>query len=212
MLLSVTDLGFAYPHRPPVLADVTFEVPGGSSLAIVGPSGTGKTTLLALLGGLLLPSSGGAAVVLDDGERRAVGPLASWVLQTVNVLPDRTVADNVALGAYSSGVGRRAALALVEPALAEVGLAGYARRPVRTLSGGEVQRVVIARALVSDRPVVLADEPTGQLDPRTTTDVASALLAAGRDRIVVIVTHDPAVAALCSHVLRLDSGHLEAAA
>lgn len=212
MHLSVADLGFAYPRQPQVLTGVTFEVPGGSSLAIVGPSGTGKTTLLALIGGLLTPDAGTAHVVLDDGERRAVGPLASWVLQTVNVLPDRTVADNVALGSFASGVGRRAALDRVDPALAQVGLSGYGRRPVRTLSGGEVQRVVIARALVSDRPVVLADEPTGQLDPRTTSGVAAALLAAGRDRIVVVVTHDPAVAALCSHVLRLDSGHLEVAA
>lgn len=195
-----------------MLAGVSFEVPGGSSLAIVGPSGTGKTTLLALLGGLLTPDAGTAQVVLSDGVRCAVGPLASWVLQTVNVLPDRSVADNVALGAYAGGAGRQAALARVEPALAQVGLAGYVPRPVRTLSGGEVQRVVIARALVSDRPVVLADEPTGQLDPRTTSGVAAALLTAARGRIVVVVTHDPAVAALCSHVLRLDSGRVEVAA
>jgi putative ABC transport system ATP-binding protein/lipoprotein-releasing system ATP-binding protein len=135
----------------------------------------------------------------------------SWVLQTVNVLPDRTVLDNVVIGAYADGASRQQAIPRARQALDAVGLADYASRPVRTLSGGENQRVVIARALVSRRMVVLADEPTGQLDQATSATVVDALLRTAVDRVLIIVTHDPDVADRCDRTYRLAAGHLSAA-
>lgn len=207
MRLTADRVTFAHPDAPPLLNEVTLSVGAGESVAVVGPSGSGKTTLLALLGGLLQPRSGD--ISLWDGEAR-VPPVdgVSWVLQTVNVLADRSVLDNVAMGAFADGVDRSTALARAGDALVAVGLAGVGRRPIRTLSGGEAQRAVIARAAVSERPVLLADEPTGQLDQRTSAQVIGALLAASTGKIAVVVTHDPAVAAQCGVILELGSGRL----
>ncbi len=210
MRLTVKDVVFAHRGAPPVLRGVSLDAAAGESVAVVGPSGSGKTTLLALVGGLLHPKSGAIGLTEEgSAELTPVRPEASWVLQTVNVLPDRTVADNVALGAHADGVSRRHALALAADALGTVGLGGYGPRLVRTLSGGEVQRVVIARAVVGHRKVLLADEPTGQLDDDTSSTVTEALLTAARDRILVIVTHDADVAARCTHTYRLQSGMTE---
>src|SRR5690606_3454326 len=129
--------------------------------------------------------------------------------QTVNVLADRPVVDNVCLGAYSRGVGREEALRRARQQLAAVGLGDRGDDPVRVLSGGEVQRVVIARALASGRPVLLADEPTGQLDAATTDTVLSVLLDRDHGRSVVVVTHDLEVAGRCDRVLRLRDGVLD---
>jgi len=208
--LTVRDLVFSHPGSPPVLRGVNLEATAGESIAIVGPSGSGKTTLLALIGGLLHPKSGAIGLTKNGlGDVEPVRREASWVLQTVNILADRTVADNVALGACADGVSRRQALTLAAAALRTVGLDGYGPRAVRTLSGGEVQRVVIARAVIGRRKVLLADEPTGQLDHDTSTTVTDALLSAARDRILVVVTHDAEVAARCSRTYHLQSGVTE---
>lgn len=207
MRLVADALTFAHPGRPPLLHEVELDAHVGESVAVVGPSGSGKTTLLALLGGLLRPGSG--QVFLErNGERLPAADHVSWVLQTVNVLSDRSVLDNVAVGAFADGLDRVAAAARAQLALAAVGLAGASERPVRTLSGGEAQRVVIARAAVSDRLVLLADEPTGQLDQKTSAHVIDALLRSAADKIVIVVTHDPAVAARCSRTLTLGAAHL----
>ncbi|KSW29246.1 ATP-binding cassette domain-containing protein [Cellulomonas sp. B6] len=207
MRLVAEGVTFAHPGSRLLLDHLMLQVEAGESVAVVGPSGSGKTTLLALLGGLLAPQAGTLALE-RGGTREPLADHVSWVLQTVNVLGDRTVLDNVAVGAYADGVSRATALARAERALADVGLAGTGDRPVRTLSGGEAQRVVIARAAVSERPVLLADEPTGQLDHRTSTDVIDALLASAADKVTVVVTHDPAIAARCSRTLALGSGVL----
>ena len=209
MRLVADALTFAHPGHPTLLDGVLLDAQVGESVAVVGPSGSGKTTFLALLGGLLRPQSG--RVVLDrDGEELPVAEHVSWVLQTVNVLADRSVIDNVAVGAFADGLDRATATARARTALAAVGLAGTDERLVRTLSGGEAQRVVIALAAVSDRPVLLADEPTGQLDQDTSAHVIDALLASAAAKITVVVTHDPAVAARCSRILVLGAGHLAA--
>ncbi|WP_188079032.1 ABC transporter ATP-binding protein [Actinotalea subterranea] len=211
MQLRVDGVGYAHPGSAPVLTDVSLVVERGESLAVVGPSGSGKTTLLALIGGLLRPQSGAIHLVDEPGTPpRPVADEASWVLQTVNVLPDRRVLDNVAVGAYADGASRAEAVERAREALDAVGLAEHASRPVRTLSGGENQRVVIARSLVSRRVVVLADEPTGQLDQATSATVVDALLRAAVDRMLIVVTHDLDVAARCSRTYRLASGHLSA--
>ncbi len=211
MRLVADSLTFAHPGRAPVLHEVQLDVRVGESVAVVGPSGSGKTTLLALLGGLLRPGSGRVFVERAD-EQLPVANHVSWVLQTVNVLSDRSVLDNVAVGTFADGLDRGAAATRAHAALDAVGLAGTADRAVRTLSGGEAQRVVIARAAVSDRPVLLADEPTGQLDQDTSAHVIDALLRSAADKIVVVVTHDPAVAARCSRTLKLGAAQLLAGA
>jgi putative ABC transport system ATP-binding protein/lipoprotein-releasing system ATP-binding protein len=193
---------------PCVLDGACLEVGEGEMVAITGPSGSGKTTLLALLGGLLPVQSG--EVLILDGNGTAHTPTAygTWVLQTVNVLADRTVLDNVCLGGFASGLTRDRAVAEAQRQLASVGLADRADEPVRVLSGGEVQRVVIARSLVSGRPLLLADEPTGQLDAATTESVLSVLLDRNHGRSVVVVTHDMEVARRCDRALRLRDGAL----
>ncbi|MFE1320545.1 ABC transporter ATP-binding protein [Kitasatospora phosalacinea] len=203
--LSARGIGHRIGERK-LLHGLDLDVTVGTSLAVVGPSGTGKSTLLAILGGLLAPAEG--RVTIDHGHGRSVADSVSWVLQTVNVLPDRTVLDNVALGALADGADWNRARELARPALERVGLATFADRPVRALSGGEVQRTVIARALVSTRPFVLADEPTGQLDAATTTRVMDSLLATTATRGLVVVTHDPTVAHRCTRTVRLTDGRL----
>lgn len=192
----------------PVLTEMSVEIPAGASAAVVGPSGSGKTTLLSLVGGLLPIQQGTIAAVDADGREWPVPTVASWVLQTVSLLPARTALDNVAIGAYSATGRRRLGHERAVAALTAVGLAERADSPARLLSGGEAQRVAIARALASRRPVVLADEPTGQLDAATSAQVLDAMLGARGDRTVVVVTHDPEVAGRCDVVLELRGGAL----
>jgi len=205
--LVASNVAYTYPRGDhQVLAGVTFEIPAGTSAAIIGPSGSGKTTLLSLMGHLL-PMQAGSIHALDDDDREvSLQEAASWVLQTVSLLPDRTALDNVAVGAYSDGASRADAVARSRECLASVGLAGREDEPARILSGGEAQRVAIARALASRRPIILADEPTGQLDAKTSATVLEAMIGAHGERTVVIVTHDPEVAERCDLVLELRDG------
>ena len=210
MRLVVEGVTFGYPGRQhQVIRGVDLEVLPGTSTAIVGPSGSGKTTLLSVIGGLLRPSSGLVRAIADDGTAHPVEAVATWVLQTVSLLPERTAVTNVQVGAYSDTADRAEAARRAAHALAAVGLQDQADTRARLLSGGEAQRVAIARALASHRPVLLADEPTGQLDATTSAAVADALLEAD-GRTVVVVTHDHEVAARCTHVLELRDGHLRA--
>jgi putative ABC transport system ATP-binding protein/lipoprotein-releasing system ATP-binding protein len=198
---------FTYPHaQDPVLRGVDLDIPSGMSAAVMGPSGSGKTTLLSLVG-RLLGMQGGAIEAIDaDGVVRHPYEVAAWVFQTVSLLPDRSALDNVAVGAYLDGAGREEARARAVAHLAEVGLHGRERDSARILSGGEAQRVAIARALASRRPLILADEPTGQLDAKTSAAVLDAMIGAHAERTVMIVTHDPEVADRCDMVVELRDG------
>jgi putative ABC transport system ATP-binding protein/lipoprotein-releasing system ATP-binding protein len=192
----------------PVLAGASAQVPAGASVAVVGPSGSGKTTFLSLVGGLL-PLQGGRIVAVDDQDvEHPVGTVASWVLQTVSLLPARTALENVAVGAYSTTGDRALARRRSIEALEAVGLGDRAEARASVLSGGEAQRIAIARALASHRPVILADEPTGQLDAATSAVVIDAMLVGQGERTVVVVTHDPEVASRCDVVLELRDGQL----
>lgn len=207
MQLTATDLHYRYARNlPDVLAGAQLEVPMGRTVAIAGPSGSGKTTLLALLGGLLRPRQG--QVRVEGGHVETPAENVAWVLQTVNVLSDRSVLDNAALGAFGDGANLGSARERARESLDQVGLGPLVDRPIRTLSGGETQRVVIARALCSLRPFILADEPTGQLDRRTTDGVLESLLTDTHGKGVVIVTHDPTVASRCDRTLYLADGVL----
>lgn len=209
--MRVVATGVAYRYgstRPPVLDGVDLDIPSGVCAAIIGPSGSGKTTLLSLIGGLLPLQAGSIAAFDVDGVEQPVGDHASWVLQTVNLLPDRSAAENVAIGAYSAGANKAEAASRARVALGHVGLGAHADDVARNLSGGEAQRVAIARALASHRPIVLADEPTGQLDAKTSAGVLSAMVDGSHGRTVVVVTHDPEVAARCDLVFELRDGHV----
>lgn len=209
MRLVASGVTFAYSRGDhQVLDGVEFDIPAGSSAAIIGPSGSGKTTLLSLMGRLLPMQAGSIQAIDAAGTERPLAETATWVLQTVSLLPDRTALDNVAVGAYSDGASRADARERAVASLASVGLAGREHDPARILSGGEAQRVAIARALASRRPIILADEPTGQLDARTSATVLDAMVGAHGERTVVIVTHDPEVAQRCDIVLELRDGRI----
>lgn len=199
---------FRYPHSDrPVLTDLSLDIPPGVSAAVVGPSGSGKTTLLSLLGGLLTPQQGDFCCTDAAGRRHAPADVATWILQTVSLLPDRTVEDNVCLGAYLDGASRGQTRERAAHALDAVGLADRGQERAGLLSGGEGQRVAIARALASRRPVVFADEPTGQLDASTTSSVLDAFFALS-PRTVILITHDEIVASRCDLVLHLADGRI----
>lgn len=194
-----------------VLDGVSHVFVSGQSTAVVGPSGSGKSTLLAILGLLLAPDEGTVAL---DGRRVSPrdadvrGQVMAWVLQTANVLAHRRVLDNVAVGPLTMGSSRREAERRAHAALSVVGLGERAHTVAGLLSGGERQRTCVARAIAQGNPVVLADEPTAQLDGENARLVIDGLTDGLADRIVVVATHDPAVAARADRVLRLSEGKL----
>lgn len=199
-------ISVSHPGRD-VLMGVSIEVAVGDRVALIGPSGSGKTTLLSVLGGLLRPHQG--EVFADvAGERRSPDGEVGWVLQTTNGLGRRTVLDNVLLGTLRQRDPIATRLERCDRALEAVGLLTSRGRAVRTLSGGELQRVSIARAIAACRPFILADEPTGQLDRASTTTVLDAMFSVDTDRAVVVATHDPQVWERCGRVYHLENGRI----
>jgi lipoprotein-releasing system ATP-binding protein len=202
-----------------VLRGVDFSASRGEVVAVVGPSGAGKTTLLYLLGGLAKPSAG--RVWLKGEDLQALGDAAAarrrnksigFVFQFHHLLPELSALDNVALprmiGGEARGRAREAAAAL----LREVGLSHRGHHKPGELSGGEQQRVAIARALANEPEVLLADEPTGNLDRHTADAVHDLLLtsAKARNQAVVLVTHNEALAGRATRVVRMEDGRVTA--
>ena len=203
---------FAGPPPRPLFAGLDLTVPRGEFVAVLGESGSGKSTLLNLIAGLDLPDAGsvevdGAAIsTLDDDARtRFRRERVGFVFQAFHVLPYLSVGANVALPLALNGVRDAEHDARVADLLAAVGLADRAASPPRELSGGELQRVAIARALVHAPAVVLADEPTGNLDPRTATGIVALFRETVKRHgaTVVLVTHSRAAAAAADRVLEL---------
>ena len=200
------------------LQDVSLRVAGGEVVAVTGPSGSGKSTLLFLLAGLDRPDGGEVRVAGTDW-RTLDGPARArfrrrtcgFIAQGMALLPQATAAENVAVPLLLDGVDADARQARVAGALAAVGLAGDGEKLPDQLSGGQQQRVAIARALVTRPAVVLADEPTANLDSGTAQTITRLLLTAARERgaAVVLVTHDPDVARHADRLVRLRSGRLE---
>ncbi len=219
--LTVTDLrkSFLSPHgeRIEVLRGVTFSVSAGESVAIMGASGAGKSTLLHLLGGLEAPDHGNIAAGEFAVECASQSALArfrnnqvGFVFQFHHLLADLTAAENVSLPLLIRRVRPREAARHAVHALEEVGLGDRASHPVGNLSGGEQQRVALCRALVNRPAIVLADEPTGNLDTTIGHEIALSLVAYAQkvQAKVILATHSHAVASLCDRVLKLRDGRL----
>jgi ABC-type lipoprotein export system ATPase subunit len=190
------------PHGDRILGPLDLVVPVGQPLAVTGPSGAGKTTLCLMLAGVLDPTDG--RVLLDgvpiDSARVSVG----LVLQTHGLIAGLTAAENVALPLQARGLARHDIARRTAAALASVGLATEAGRPVDELSGGERQRVGVARAVAGDPQVLIADEPTAELDAHNRGRVADLLTGATAvPRIVVVASDDPEILARFRHVVEL---------
>ncbi len=201
-----------------ILHRLDLEIARGESVAILGASGSGKSTLLGLLAGLDLPSSGEVQIngknlfTLDEDERAALrGRLIGFVFQSFQLLPALTALENVMLPLELAGspAAREKALAVLH----RVGLSERLQHYPKHLSGGEQQRVAIARAFATQPELLLADEPTGNLDSATGARIIDLLFELNREQgtTLVLVTHDAELAARCSRRLRLVDGHLAAA-
>ena len=200
-----------------VLDSIDLEIAKGEIVSIIGPSGSGKSTLLNLMGALDQPTTGEVLVdghplsTIDDRERTRIRrDSIGFIFQFFNLLPSLSAAQNVALPLHLRGWPRRKADARVRELLDLVGLGRRADHLPDELSGGERQRVAIARALSIYPPILLGDEPTGNLDTQTGAEILALVrdLQAKLGATVVIVTHDLSVAASCSRVVRLRDGRI----
>ena len=203
--LEMKEVCYSYEKGRPILSNINTEFEAGKMYAVLGPSGSGKTTLLSLIGGLDIPQKG---EILFDGENISRYGLAnhrrsrvSLIFQSYNLIDYMTPMENVALTA------KKDALSL----LLRLGLtADEAKRSVMKLSGGQQQRVAIARALSSDTPVILADEPTGNLDEDTAGEITGILKESAHElnKCVIVVTHSNKLAAQADVILKLKCGNL----
>ena len=200
-----------------VLQALDLEIREGDFLALMGPSGSGKSTLLNLIGGLDRPSSGELAVAGQRIDSMGDGELARWrannvgfIFQMYNLLPVLSAERNVELPLLLTRLSRSERRKRVDAALSLVGLQDRAKHKPRELSGGQEQRVGIARAIVSDPTLLLCDEPTGDLDRKSGDEVLNLLQALNQrhGKTIVMVTHDPHAAARASHTLHLTKGQL----
>jgi putative ABC transport system ATP-binding protein len=217
-VLELRDLHRSHPGRPPVqsLRGVSLTVHSGELVAVVGPSGSGKTTLLNLAAGLDRPTSGSVRIAGEPIERlpdRQLAGIRAYrigvVFQQFILLDRATARENVATGLLYRGVAGRERQRAADDMLRRVGLADRADQPARNLSGGERQRVAIARALVGRPDVVFADEPTGNLDSASGSEIVALLRELNSDgTTLVIITHDAMVAAAMHRRVELRDGQV----
>ncbi|MGB4135043.1 MAG: ABC transporter ATP-binding protein [Microbacterium sp.] len=202
------------------LAGVDLTIRRGESIAIMGASGSGKTTLLHVLAGIIAPDAGSVRFAAASGEQVDVAGLGEtarsrlrrekfgFVFQQGLLIPELTAIENIALALMITGLKRSEALPHAAAWMQSLGLHGMEDRRIGELSGGQAQRVAIARAQVTGAELIFADEPTGALDSRTSSEVMDALLwsTTGQGRTLVVVTHDPGVAARCSRTVAMRDG------
>ena len=220
-MLSMEKVSKSYRHRGQMvkaLDGATLDIAKGDFVSVVGPSGSGKSTLLLMLGGMLSPSSG--RVVLNgqsvydlsaDGRARLRKENVGFVFQTFNLVPYLTAMENVEIPLYLAGLDNNAQVDRATTLLERVGLGDRLDHKPAELSVGQQQRVALARMLANDPAVILADEPTGNLDPETSEQVIGFFEEFHREgRTIVMVTHDPRAAERAKRTLRLASGGIVA--
>ncbi|WP_406069927.1 ABC transporter ATP-binding protein [Micromonospora sp. NBC_01638] len=218
VVIEARDVEFSF-GRTPALRGASIAVDAGEVLAIMGPSGSGKSTLLHCLAGILVPDSG---EILFDGAR--VDAMAEtersslrrdrfgFVFQFGQLVPELTAAENVALPLLLSGVRRTQALKMASAWFERLGLDGLEQRRSGELSGGQAQRVALARGLVAEPQVLFADEPTGALDSLTGEQVMDLLVSSAREQgtTVILVTHEARIAAYADREVMVRDGHVNA--
>ena len=219
-IISARNLHKSYGNNP-VLRNVSLDIYPGESVAIMGPSGSGKTTLLHALSGIIKLDAGsvlfnsptGQVAVESLSERERTSLRASsfgFVFQQGLLVPELTAEENVSLAAMIAGIPRQQARAISADLLNRLGLGQMLDRRMGEMSGGQAQRVAIARSQVNGAPVTFADEPTGALDSKTAREVMALLLTMipQQGKTLLVVTHDPNVAAACSRVVYLQDGQI----
>jgi putative ABC transport system ATP-binding protein len=217
-MIRLKDITKVYPmgnRELSVLRGISLHIKQGELVAIMGPSGSGKSTMLNLMGCLDKPTSGSYFLEGREVSRLSSGELAmvrgqkvGFVFQTFNLLPRLSALANVELGMrYAGGVDRKRALG----ALTKVGLSDRAHHRPTELSGGEQQRVAIARAIVKNPPLILADEPTGNLDSHSGEEIISILTSLHTEQgiTLVMITHDANIAHHCQRIIRIKDGQVE---
>lgn len=206
---------FSNRVETPVLHGINLTMKRGEFVAIMGQSGSGKSTLMNVLGCLDTPTAGNYRLANADVGTLSRASLAGlrnrtigFVFQSFNLLKRMSILDNVALPLIYAGVGRGEARARAQRQLQRVGLGELAKRQPNQLSGGQQQRAAIARALVAEPPLILADEPTGNLDTRTSAEIMAVFTELNRERgqSIILVTHEPDIAAFAHRLVRLKDG------
>jgi putative ABC transport system ATP-binding protein len=199
------------------VADISFQIEAGEFVGIMGESGAGKSTLLGILGAMNAPTSG--KLIVDDIDIYSLGQeqqadfrreFLGFIFQSFHLVPYLTVMENVMLPLTVVKAGRNDKKEMARSALAQVGLLEKANRLTNQISGGEKERVAIARSIVNEPPVLLADEPTGNLDTKTTREIMELLLRFNQEGMtIVMVTHSPACARYAQRIMRVTDGRLE---
>ena len=198
------------------VADISFQIGEGDFVAVMGESGAGKSTLLGIMGAMNAPTSG--KLVVDDIDIYGLGQeqrtdfrreFLGFIFQSFHLVPYLNVIENVMLPLTVVKAGKKKKRQMAEEALAQVGLLEKARRLPNQISGGEKERVAIARSIVNEPPILLADEPTGNLDTKTTREIMELLLRFNQEGMtIVMVTHSPACAGYAQRIMRVTDGRL----
>lgn len=216
MMIELHDVHHAWPGRQ-VLANVGLAIEAGDAVSIMGPSGSGKSTLLNLIAGIMVPESGSVEIDGTEITAMSVSERAAFRLHNIGMvfqfgelLPELSVIENVSLPLRLQGTGTTEAMGRAQAMLQRLDVSAHAEKFPNDLSGGEAQRVGIARALAHKPKVVLADEPTGALDEENGRLIANLLVGVAREwgTTVIVATHDPDIAAFADHHLQLHGGTL----
>lgn len=220
-MIQLTNVSKSYSRgdtKVPVLENISLKIPSGDFFALMGPSGSGKSTLLNLIGGIDYPNTGTIIINSIDITKLSESRLTSWraenigfIFQFYNLLPVLTALENVALPLQLKPLSQKKRKALALNALEKVGLLDRINHKPGELSGGQQQRVAVARALVTDAPVIVADEPTGDLDRESGAEILELLGEVNNNfgRTIVMVTHDPKAALKANTILNFEKGRLE---